>query len=237
MQESTLHAMLKEWYTEEGDRQESWVDGYLVDVLHDDLLIEIQTRGFTALKPKLTTLLEKHRVRLVHPIAQEKWIIYLPILEDQPLSRRKSPRRGRLEHIFLELIRIPHLVTHPNFSLEILLTREEEIRRRDGQGSWRRRGVSIIDRRLIEVVNRQLITSPEDFRAFLPDNLQDPFTNDQLAKLLVIPLTLAQKMTYCLRRIGILSVPGKRSNTYLYTINPRAESPPKHLGFQDYTTT
>jgi hypothetical protein len=70
-----------------------------------------------------------------------------------PPVRRKSPRRGKLEDLFLELVRIPHLINHPNLTLEVLLIREEEIRHADGKGSWRRRGVSIIDHRLLEIID------------------------------------------------------------------------------------
>jgi hypothetical protein len=135
------------------------------------------------------------------------------------LSRRKSPRRGRLEHIFVELVRIPDLLKHPNFSLEVLLIREEEIRRVDGKGSWRRNGVSIANRRLLEVVGRQLFTSPSDLRILLPPDLELPFTNHHLAGKLAIPRNLATRMTYCLRAMGILKIAGKHNHSYLYTLS------------------
>ncbi|HHX43666.1 MAG TPA: hypothetical protein GX714_06730, partial [Chloroflexi bacterium] len=75
--ETSLHAALKAWYAEEGDQIEAVVDGYVIDVVRGDLLIEIQTRGFAALTAKLTELLQSHSVRLVHPIARERWIVRL----------------------------------------------------------------------------------------------------------------------------------------------------------------
>ena len=181
-----------------------------------DLLIEIQTRNFSAIKTKLHRLVENHPVRLVYPIAQEKWIVRLSTESDQPLNRRKSTRRGRLEHVFGELVRIPHLVAHPNFTLEVLMTREEEIRRNDGLGSWRRQGWSIIDRRLLEVVDRVRLETPSDFSAFLPDSLPERFTNRELAAALGIPTYLASKAAYSLRAMGLVEVIGKRGRAYLY---------------------
>jgi len=222
MQETSLHAALKTLYAQQGGQLEVSVDDFLVDVLVNDLLIEIQTRNFSALKNKLAALVEQHTIRLVHPIPQEKWIIHLPPKGGKPLSRRKSPKRGRLEHLFLELVSFPHLVTHPNFSLEVLLTREEEIRRMDGRGSWRRGGISIIDRRLVEVITRRLLASPEDFRDMIPASLSQPFTNQQLASELGITNRLASQMTYCLRSMNVLTIVGTRRKPLLY-----AELPPE----------
>ncbi len=217
MQETSLHAVLKDLFTREGDRQEVLVDGYLVDVVCGDLLIEIQTRNFNAIKTKISTLINQYPVRLVHTIPKEKWIVYISGSDCEPVLRRKSPRHGRIEDIFSELIRIPNLPAHPNFSLEILITREEEIRKDDGKGSWRRRGVSIIDRRLIEIIERRLFKSPDDFLHMLPGTLPGSFTNRDLAASLRISMNLATKMSYCLHKMGGLSKEGKRSRLVLYT--------------------
>lgn len=216
LQENSLHAALKAWYAQPGDQIEVKVEGYFVDIVRGDLLIEIQTRNFAAIKPKLARLLERHPVRLVHPIPVEKWIVRLPPEGDEPLDRRRSPRRGRLEHLFGELVRIPHLVPHPNFSLEVLLTREEEIRRDDGRGSWRRKGWSIADRRLLEVVERVSLETPDDFRLFLPPGLAQPFTNRELGVALHLPRYLASKMVYSLRQMGIVEVAGQRGRSFLF---------------------
>jgi hypothetical protein len=127
------------------------VDGYYIDIVHGGLLIEIQTGNFTALKRKLARLLVNHRVCVVYPIAQERWVRRITA-EGQQISRRKSPKKGRIEELFVELVRLPHLVSHPNFSLKALLIQEEVIWRDDGQGSWRRKGWSVADRLLLDVV-------------------------------------------------------------------------------------
>jgi hypothetical protein len=216
LQENSLHATLKDWYSLPGDQIEQQVNGYWIDIVRDDLLIEIQTRNFSAIKNKLHRLLENHPLRLVYPIPQEKWIVRLPMDSDQAPSRRKSPRRGRLIDVFRELVRIPYLVTYPNFTMEVLLTREEEIRRNDGLGSWRRQGWSIVDRKLLDVVDRIRLETPSDFAVFLPDSLPQRFTNRELASELGVPHPLASKTAYCLRSMGLIEVAGKRGRAYLY---------------------
>ena len=221
LQENSLHASLKDWLAQPGDQLEERVGGYYIDIVRGDMLIEIQTRNFSAIRPKLTRLLDEgHPVHLVHPIALEKWIVRLPESGDEPLDRRKSPRRGRPEHLFLELVRLPHLISHVNFNLEILLTREEEIRRDDGRGSWRRKGWSIADRRLLEVVERIAFPSPESFRGFLPAGLPALFTSRDLSTRARAPRYLSGKMLYCLSKMGLVEVAGKRGRSNLYRTIP-----------------
>ena len=46
LNEGSLHAALKLWYADPGDLVEHPVDGYVIDLVRDDLLIEVQTGGF-----------------------------------------------------------------------------------------------------------------------------------------------------------------------------------------------
>ncbi len=217
MRERSLHAALKDWYARPSDRLEAAVDGYWVDIVRGDLLIEIQTGNFSSLKRKLATLTERHPVRLVYPIAQEKWIVRLASNGLDRLSRRKSPKRGNLMHVFEELVSIPDLLANANFSLEVLLIREEEIRRRHPRGRWRRGGWGTHDRALLEVVERIRLRCPSDFRALLPAGLPDPFTTADLGRAIGEPRYLAQKMGYCLRKMKAVGVVGKRANAWLYS--------------------
>jgi hypothetical protein len=216
LSERSLHAALKAWYAQPGDLPETRVDGFVIDLVRDELLIEIQTRHCGALKRKLERLLDAHPVRLIHPIACEKWLLKID-QDGVVVERRKSPGRGKVVNIFRELVGISYLVAQPRFEVEVLLTREEEVRRDDGQGSWRRKGWSIVDRRLIEVVDRRLFQTPADFLALLPADLPQPFTNRQLAQALHERLPAAQKMTYCLARMGALQIVGKQGRAHLFS--------------------
>ena len=221
MQESSLHADLKKWYQAKGGKLEVAVDGYLIDVVLDGWFLEIQTRNFSALKHKLTSLLENHRVRVIHPIANEKYIIKLGASGDVPITKRKSPKKGRLEELFNEIIHIGGLIPNPNLQIEVLFTQEEEIRRDDGKGSWRRGGISVVDRRLVNVLDNHLINYPIDYLAMLPDALNPTFTNHRLAQVLNIRITLARKMTYSLRSMGLLTIVAKRGNNLIFKPNPK----------------
>ena len=77
LNEKPLHAALKEWYRQPGDRFEVCVDGFVVDIVRGPVLVEIQTRNFAAIKRKLAKLAVHNPVRLVYPIARDKWIVKL----------------------------------------------------------------------------------------------------------------------------------------------------------------
>ena len=216
MSESSLHSSLKNFYAKNGGLQEVSIDGYMIDVIKDDTLFEIQTKHFSSLKSKLSIVLEDYKVKIIYPISKKLWIIVLPKKGDKPIRKRKSPKRGRLESLFNELIFIPGYLSHPNLSIEVIFTVEEELRRDDGKGSWRRKGVSIIDRRLITIEGVKELKFPADYQELVPYLSTNEFSNRELAIKLGIPVKLARKMTYCLRTAGILRNCGKRGNNLLY---------------------
>ncbi|MGY5854892.1 MAG: hypothetical protein RTU92_15090 [Candidatus Thorarchaeota archaeon] len=218
LQERSLHAKIKELYNTPDSEVEVKVDGYVIDVVQGDLLIEIQTRKFSAIKDKLFKLMKNHSVRLVHPIAHEKWVVRQSV-NGEVIGRRKSPKKMGFPHIFEELVSIPTFIKHSNFELEVLLIQEEEVRVNDGKGSWRRKGWSSLDRRLVDVVDRKLYSEPKDFLRMIPGSIEEPFTTKTLAETLKIPRRLAQKMTYCMRKMEILKIAGKEGNAHLYVKN------------------
>ena len=216
MVESSLHEAIKDWYSHPGDLFEQWVDGYVVDLVRDGLLIEIQTSNFSAIKDKIINLVAKHNLRLVLPIAKQKWIIKLDSGDREILSRWKSPKKGRIENVFDELVYLPKLIKDSNFSLDVLLIHSEEVLIDDGLGSWRRRKWSVHDRHLLKVVDNVLFNYPLDFLTLLPENLPVPFTVAELAKELRLKPSLAQKMVYCLRKMDVIKFTGKRGKAFSY---------------------
>ena len=215
--EKSLHAALKTHFAQPGDQLECDLDGYVIDILRDgDQCIEIQTRNLAKMKVKLTALLEKYTVRVIHPIAQERHVIRIDA-DGVIVSRRKSPKRGTVYHLFPELVSLPKLIGHPNLLLEALLIRDEEVWIDDGKGSWRRKHWSIQDRRLLGIEQTILLSTVEDFAALLPAICQSSFDSGELAKSIKQQRALAQKMAYCLRGLGVIQVTAKRGKSLLYS--------------------
>jgi hypothetical protein len=218
LNEKPLHASLKEWYAQPGDLFEVTVDGFVIDIVRDNQLIEIQTGNFASIKSKLRELVRAHQVRLIYPIAREKWIVKQVNDKGGGITRRKSPKRGRVEDLFRELVSLPHLILNPNFSLEVLLIEEEEMRRYTGKSNWHRRGWATEERRLLRVADRRLFGKAEDLQALLPEKIGESFTAKDLVEAMDIKRPLAQKMAYCLHKAGVIVLIGKRGRANLYGI-------------------
>jgi hypothetical protein len=219
LNERSLHADIKRWYSKPGDQFEVKVDNYVVDIVRDDFLIEIQTRNFSAIRLKLLKLVESHKLRLVYPISVLKWVIRMSSDGSEEIGRRRSPRKGKLINLFDEMLRMPFMFNSSNFELEVLMTEEEEIRHMDGLGSWRKKGASVVDRKLIEVRESFLFSNKADFLRFIPDGIESPFTNKSLAQALGVPARTAQKVTYTLKHMGVIEQIGKEGSAFKYEIN------------------
>jgi hypothetical protein len=215
---TSLHTSLKQYYAQPGDKLEVPVEGYLIDIVHGSELIEIQTANFTAIKSKIYHLIDNYPIRVVYPIAYDKWIVRKTV-DGQTISRRRSPKHGRFEYLFNELVRIPKIINHPNFTLTVMRTIEEEIQSNDGRGSWRRAGRSIVDRRLIDIIDQVTFVKSSDFISLLPKALPLPFTSSDLSSIGRLSLSLSYKMIYCLKQLELIEVVGKQSRSNLYMLS------------------
>jgi hypothetical protein len=214
LREGPLHRELKALLARPGDAFEVKVDGYVIDLVRaSGELVEIQTGGFSPLRAKLDALLDRHRVRIVHPIPAERRI--LRVDEDGlVLSERTSPKKPTAATIFEGLVSFPTLLSHPNLTIEILLCREDHVRKPEpvrGRRYLRDPG----ERRLTRVLERIELQGPQDAAKLIPD-LDEPFTTKELAKAMRIPLPLAQKAAHCLRALEVFELAGKRGNAPLH---------------------
>jgi len=216
--ENPLHKGLKEWAAGPDAEFEVPLEGYIIDAIVDGVLIEVQTRNFNAMRKKLWTLVESHPVRLVHPVSYEKWIVRINP-EGEQLSRRKSPKRGRLEEVFAELVTFPQLMAERNFSLEVVMIQEEEIRVVDGKKHGRRRRRDFVreERRLVSVIDSQRFVQPRDMAKLIPESVGEPFTTSDMAKGCNLPRFMAQKMAYCLREMGAIVPLERKKSGIQYT--------------------
>lgn len=217
LNEQPLHSVLKNVYAGRAGRLEVTVDGYVIDVVRDGLLIEIQTQHFYAIKRKLFELIDnQHYLKLVHPIASEKWLLKLPKSKGGSVNRRKSPYRGKPFRLFGELVSFPELIGHKNFSLDVVLVDMEEVRRYTGKKLWRQNGWETVEQRLIRVVKILALQKPMDLLSLLPESLPVRFTTADIQRIAEMPLWLAQKTAYCLARAGAARRIGKRGRYNLY---------------------
>ena len=223
LNETDLHEQLKLTYAGEDGRTECMVGSFVVDVVRGEDLIEIQTRGFARLRRKLTSLSPTHRIRIVHPIATETMITRLNT-SGEITSSRRSPRKGRFEEVYRELSAIADLLPDPNIVIEAVMVRVAETRVDDGNGSWRRRGVSIVARQLGSIDETHRLVTSADYLRVLPRTLPAEFTNGDLIRESGLPYRHVQPITAALRKMALIRITGKRGREQLYEIVSRRSS-------------
>jgi hypothetical protein len=208
LREGPLHRALKDWLARPGDAAEVRVEGYVIDLVRaDGELVEIQTGGFSPLRPKLDALLDRHRMRIVHPVPARRRIVRVDPA-GEVLSSRPSPKRPDATAIFDVLVSFPTLLSHPHLTVDVLLCAEDHVRAPApvrGRRFLRDPG----ERRLVEVLERVELRGAADLGrlAALPGG---EFTTRELAGAMGAPLPLAQKAAHCLRALGVLEPAGRR---------------------------
>jgi hypothetical protein len=217
--ENSLHSSLKLQYAGSGGLVEAAVGQYVCDAIREDgELVEIQTGNFGSIKEKIASLAQNAPVRLIHPIACIR-TIELVDLDGSLIRRRKSPRKGSPWDVFSHLIRAPYFPLLRGLTIELILVEETEIRVNDGAGSWRRKGVSIADRRLDAVRDTIVLRNAQDYRRFIPTDLPAEFNSTEFARAAGIRPDSARKALYVLKRIGLVVEVGKKGNSRIYRSN------------------
>jgi hypothetical protein len=213
--ESSLHRTLKYQYAGDG-RTEEEVGGFIADGITDNgEIIEVQTGSFGPLKKKIPALAALGKVTVIHPIIITKYIEVYGA-DGKYLYRRKSPRRGCEWDLFNNLVYAPELALIPGLSIELALVDVTEKRRRDGKGSWRRRGVSIQDKELAAWHGCISLSRPADYLRFVPFKKGEEFTAAQLTKKAGIDTSLSHKTIYVLKKINVIRQIRKKGRAWIY---------------------
>jgi len=217
LNESALHAELKRALAPPGARFEVRVDGYVVDAVSDGLLIEVQTRHIGKLRPKLERLLPLHEMRVVVPVANQRWIVRRG---PEGEVRRRSPKRADLLDALAELVGIPRFLDHPNLEIEVVLVHDEETRERRAGASWRRRGWMSVERRLLAVTGRERLRGARAWLRALPPSLPERFTTLDLAAGRTTRRGVARRAAFVLREAGVIVPAGRSGRSPSYQIAP-----------------
>lgn len=220
--ETTLHRQLKALYSTGESSQEVAIDGYRIDAIAKNTLVEIQYGSLGAIRDKIRSLVQRHQVLVVKPLAARKYLITRKGKGRKAATSRYSPNKAGFHHLFEDLVHFTTVFPHPNLTLEVVLTEQEEHRIPILKRRMRSKGYKVEDRLLRHVQGRLQLRTHADLIALIPEGLPDEFSTTQLATGADIPRWLAQKMAYCLRTTGTAEVVGKTGNSLLYRVCRRA---------------
>jgi hypothetical protein len=224
--ETTLHRQLKEHYATNGALVEQRVGRYRIDVVAGRELIEIQLGSLSAIRDKIAALVKGHRVRLVKPIIATKYLLKMKRAGGPVHSRRRSPKRGELLDLFEEMVHFTRVFPHARLTLEVLLVEIEELRfPGHGRRRWRRPGDhQVADQQLVTIERVERFRTAADLCRLLPRKLPRPFHTGHLADRLDKQRWIAQRMAYCLRKMGAIRSVGKERGAWLYEVAAKSKA-------------
>lgn len=216
--EKTVHAIFKNFYEPDEDKQEIPIDRYVADIYNGQEIIEIQTRQFNRMRDKLAAFLPLYPVTIVYPIPREKWVIWIDEESGELSKKRKSPKRGNPYEAFKELYKIKMFLKDPNLKLKLVLTDMEEYRLLNGWSRDKKKGSTRYDRIPTEIVKIVDIECPQDYMQFVPIELEDDFTVKEFAKAAHIPERQSQVVMNILYYMGTVERVGKKGNAHIYCV-------------------
>lgn len=216
LSEKSVHAILKNYYEPDEDKQEIPIGNYVADIYTGSEIIEIQTRQFNRMRDKLASFLPLYPVTIIYPIPREKWLIWIDEESKEMSNKRKSPKKGNPYMAFTELYKIKIFLKDPNLRLKLVLTDMEEYRLLNGWSQDKKKGSTRYDRIPTALVEEVEIQRVEDYMQFVPYELEEPFTSRDFARAVKIPASLSGTVLNLLHYVGAVERVGKKGNAYLY---------------------
>lgn len=216
LSEKALHAALKAYYEPDTESHEIALGGFVADIVGEEGIIEIQTRGFDRLRAKLDAFLDAARVTVVYPIVEKRWLRWIDPETGEVSAPKKSPKKWIPFDVFPELYKIKPQLQHPNFRLRLVLLELTDYRYLDGYGQKKKIRASRGERVPEALLGEIDLTCPMDYLRLLPETLEEPFTTKTLAKAVKRPVAHAQCAVNVLFSLGVLERVGREKNAYLY---------------------
>jgi hypothetical protein len=211
-QERTLHQYLKYYFCNESIFHEQKCCGYIVDILKDNQIIEIQTSSFNAMRKKLACLLNKYPITIVYPIINQK-LIYNLDENGELISIKKSPKKENPLKIGKELYKINNLLNHPNLKFVCAILNIDEYRipyiNRYKQNKMTR--INQVPKEIVDLIE---LKDASSFMSLIP--FEDEFDAETFRKKLKLSLREASSTLIILRTVKAIEVVRNEGKKYIY---------------------
>lgn len=222
LDEKSVHSVLKYYFEPFEGNHEQKIGSYIADIVGENGIIEVQTKNFTYLRPKLAEFLKYSPVTVVYPVITEKTIICFDNITGEVFSKRKSPLKGNKYTVLEELVKIPDFLLNPMLSLCIVFLKADEYRipcENAPKNKKRRKKYASFDKIPNDITDEVCLNGCKDYLDFfLPENIPDEFTTKDLENSGINKYT-AQLLANVFYKAGIISRTGKKERRYLYIKN------------------
>lgn len=216
LSEKTVHAVVKNYYEPDEDKQEIPIEGLYADIFTGSEIIEIQTRSFDQVRKKLDRFLPEYPVTVVLPIPDTKWLIWIDEETGELTNPRKSPKKGNEYAAFKELYKIKPYLKKEGLTIVLLFLDMEEYRLLNGWSHDKKKGSSRYDRIPVRITKEVRFEKPEDYQLLIPDFLEGEFTCAEFAKAVKINNRQANVVLNVLFYLDAVKRTGKRGRAFVY---------------------
>lgn len=225
--ERLVHAALKYYFAPDetshevrirGKRADGSTYSHVADIFQKERghIYEIQTRGFERLRQKLEDFLGEYKVTVVYPIPHIRYISWVDPETGESSEKHKSPKTGRTSDILPEIYALPDVMLHENLEFLAVLIDMEEYRYLDGWSRDKKRGSNRMERLPLKIEKEEILKTPEDYLALVPDSLPDPFFRAELMKALRLSGRKGSNAVKVLERAGVIEHIGQIERKFIY---------------------
>lgn len=216
LSEKTVHAVVKNYYEPDEDKQEIPIEGMYADIFTGNEIIEIQTRSFDQVRKKLDRFLPEYPVTVVLPIPDTKWLIWIDEETGELSTPRKSPKKGSEYSAFKELYKIKPYLKKEGLTIVLLFLDMEEYRLLNGWSKDNKKGSSRYDRIPVQITKEVCFKQSRDYEILLPNTLVGEFTSSEFAKAVKINARQANLVLNILLYMDVVKRTGKRGKAFVY---------------------
>jgi len=220
LSEKTVHAVVKNYYEPDEDHQEIPIEGKCADIFtSEEKIIEIQTRAFNRLKPKLDVFLKEYDVTVVLPLPDKKQLIWVDPDTGELCKPSAARKTGSRYKSFIELYAIRDYLSNPNLHIRLLMMDMIEYKLLSGRSRDRKKyGAERFDRIPTNLTEEIVLDVPEDYMQFVPEGLPEEFTAKEFGKTVGANDRLTGFIIGVLKKQGIIEKTGQKGRSYLYRI-------------------
>ena len=214
--EKKLHIMMKKYFEPDEDYHEVPTNGFIADIRRDGIITEIETNGFSGLKPKLAAYLPEYRVNLVYPLAAKKYVSWINPEEGSISPRRPSPKKQNAYDLLFELVRILPYVKNENLTVVAPLLEIDEYKLLDGWSYDKKRGAHRFERIPTDIYDIVVLSTDDDYRKYIPDSCGKEFTVKEFGRGAKISIRDTRAIIKVMEERGVVRQSGKRGREYIY---------------------
>lgn len=222
-QEKKLHLFMKNYLEPDTTYHEIPYAGHIADIKRENEIIEIETSGFSGLRPKLESYLPECQVTLVYPIAVSRAVSWIDPASGDITPRHKSPKKENIYDLLFQGIYILDYLSHPHLTIAGMCMEIQEYRLLDGWSRDRKRGSHRYERMPTDLYDIVSFCTPTEYAALLPESCQKDFTCATFSKAIGKSQRIGNAILKVYQALGLVERTGKSGRSYLYSRTPLAE--------------